>query len=308
MLAEDQAGDRAEDQAKDEVVREFYTRPGTMTDAGRYADLLAGLPDDPAALAAVLHGLVIHEHMAEGYGVHLSDADRRTVHVRPAADLLAEIVARDPRPLAEARPPEGRLPGNCRHFTVLMAAMLRAHGTPARARCGFGGYFGTDMFEDHWVCEYWHSGQRRWRLIDAQIDDVQLGWFKIGFDLTDVPRDQFLIGGDAWARIRSGRADPAKFGLSMLAGEAGDWFIAGNLMRDGAALLNTELLPWDCWGAMPRPEDPIGDDLASLFDELARLTQAPDAGLAGLRRLYDDERLRVPAKVRNAVRGCYEPL
>jgi hypothetical protein len=90
--------------------------------------------------------------------------------------------------------------------------------------------------------------------------------------------------------------------------EAGDWWIAGNLMRDGAALLNMELLPWDSWGAMPRPVDPIGDDLATLFDELAELTQEPDNNAAELRRLYEDDRLRIPAKVRNAILGRDEPL
>ena len=29
------------------------------------------------------------------------------------------------------------MPGNCRHFTVLTVAVPRAHGIPARARCGF---------------------------------------------------------------------------------------------------------------------------------------------------------------------------
>ncbi|HSZ38811.1 MAG TPA: transglutaminase domain-containing protein [Trebonia sp.] len=293
--------------AEDQAVLECYTRPGMMTDAGPYASLLTDLPDDPGALADALHGLVVHEHMAEGYGFHLSAEDRRTVHVRPAAALLAEIVARDPRPLDVARPPEGRLPGNCRHFTVLMTAMLRAHGTPARARCGFGGYFGTGTFEDHWVCEYWDSAQRRWRLYDAQIDDTQLSWFSIGFDLDDVPRDQFLVGGDAWALVRAGQADPGKFGLSMMK-EAGDWWIAANLMRDGAALLNTEVLPWDCWGAMPGPQDTIDAGLAGLFDQLAALTQAPDTNLDDLRRLQEDERLRVPSMVRNAVLGRMEPL
>jgi hypothetical protein len=47
------------------------------------------------------------------------------------------------------------------------------------------------------VCEYWDVREQRWRLVDAQIDAVQLGWFDIDFDLTDVPRDQFLTGGDA---------------------------------------------------------------------------------------------------------------
>src|SRR3984957_13023531 len=298
----------ADDQDTRELyTREFYTVPAVMTSAGRQASLLEGLPDEPAALAAVLHGLVIHEHMVGGYGVTLSEADRRTVHVRRTGDLLAEIAARAPRPLDAERPPEGRMPGNCRHFTVLATALLRAHGTPARARCGFGGYFGTGWFEDHWVCEYWDSAQRRWRLLDAQIDDVQQGWFHTEFDLTDVPRDQFLVGGEAWRRFRAGEADPAKFGLSQLP-EAGDWWIAANLMRDGAALLNVELLPWDVWGAMPPPADPIGDDLAALFDRLAEVTLAPDDNLPELRQLYADERLRVPATVRNALRDRQEPV
>jgi Transglutaminase-like superfamily len=291
----------------DPDIREFYSEPAVMTSPGRHAALLTGLPDEPAALAAVLHGLVIHEHMGGGYGVTLSAADRATVHVRRTSDLLAEIAARDPRPLDVARSPEGRLPGNCRHFTVMAAALLRAHGIPARARCGFGGYFGTGWFEDHWVCEYWHVGHQRWQLLDAQIDSVQLGWFQIDFDLTDVPRDQFLVAGEAWRRIRAGEADPAKFGLSQMK-EAGDWWVAANLMRDGAALLNLELLPWDCWGAMPTPDVPIDDDLATLLDRLAELTLAPDDNFVALRRLYEDERLRVPATVRNAVRGGWEPL
>jgi hypothetical protein len=188
-----------------------------------------------------------------------------------------------------------------------MTAMLRAKGIPARARCGFGGYFGTGWFEDHWVCEYWHAGRQRWQLVDPQIDDVQLGWFPIDFDLTDVPRDGFLVGGEAWRRFRSGTADPATFGLSQLK-EAGDWWIAANLMRDGAALLNLELLPWDCWGAMPEPDVPIDDDLAALFDRLAEVTLAPDDNFVALRNLYEDDRLRVRATVRNAVLDRYEPL
>jgi hypothetical protein len=286
----------------------LYTRAATMTAAGEYAPLLESLPGDVPGLTAIVHGLLIHEHMAHGYGVTLTEADRSSVHIRPVKQLLAQVLARDSRPLHVARPPAARLPVNCRHFTVLMTAMLRAHGTPARARCGFGGYFGNGKFEDHWVCEYWHAQQRRWILVDAQVDDQQRDWFGINFDVTDVPRDRFLTGGRAWAGYRSGTADPAMFGLTMT-GEAGDWWIAANLMRDAAALRNIEVLPWDCWGAMPRPEDTIGDDLALLFDRLAALTETPDACYAELDRLcQDDERLRVPLAVRSAARNRYEPL
>ena len=189
-----------------------------------------------------------------------------------------------------------------------MVALLRAQGTPARARCGFGGYFTEGLFEDHWVCEYWHAGQQRWALVDAQIDGRQRALFSIDFDVTDVPRDRFLIAGDAWALCRSGAADPGKFGLSMI-GEAGDWWIAGNLMRDAAALGNLELLPWDCWGAMPAEDEAIGDARGALFDRLAALTRAPDRRFDELRRLVqDDDRLRVPPMVRNALRQRDEPV
>jgi hypothetical protein len=285
----------------------FYTAPGAMTSAGRYASLLEPLPRDVAALAAVAHGLVVHEHIAPAYGVSLTDEDRDSVHIRPVERLLERIMSRDSRPLGISRAVADRVAGNCRHFTVLLVAMLRAQGTPARARCGFGGYFVDGMFEDHWVCEYWHAGQQRWILVDAQVDARQREMFPIDFELTDVPRDRFLIAGDAWARCRAGAADPQAFGLSMLK-EAGYWWIAGNLMRDAAALGNIELLPWDCWGAMPAPAEEIDDNRGALFDDLAALTLTPDTAFAELRRLCEDERLRVPPAVYNAVRRREEAI
>jgi hypothetical protein len=289
-------------------VHEFYTQPAAMTSPGQYGPLLAAMPDDIPALAAVAQGLLIHEHIAPAYGVTLSDEERASVHVRPVERLLELITVRDSRPLDVPRAPEARLPGNCRHFTVLMVAMLRAHGIPARARCGFGAYFTDGFFEDHWVCEYWHAGEQRWVLVDAQIDDTQRKLFSIDFDVTDVAQDQFLVAGAAWADCRSGAADANRFGLSMIS-EAGDWWIAGNLMRDAAALGNLELLPWDCWGAMPEPDKPIDEADRALFDRLAVLTQAPDACFAELRLLCEEDgRLRVPETVHNAVRGRDEPL
>ena len=113
--------------ADDQDTREFYTQPGVMTSPGEHAALLKDLPDDPAALAAVLHGLVIHEHMVGGYGVTLSEADRRTVHVRRAGDLRRRSPRADPRPLDVARSPQGGCPAT--------AALHRAdRGDAARAR------------------------------------------------------------------------------------------------------------------------------------------------------------------------------
>jgi hypothetical protein len=286
----------------------YYTEPGPMTSPGRHAGLLGDLPHDVAGIANVLHGLVIHEHLAGLYGVTLTEDDRASVHVRPVGDLLGLIVARDARPLTEPREPARRLAGNCRHFTVLLVAILRAHGVPARARCGFGGYFGSEFFEDHWVCEYWDTSVQAWKLADAQIDATQREIFDADFDLADVPRDHFLVAGDAWAMCRDGAADPAVFGLSLMK-ESGMWWIAGNLMRDAAALGNVELLPWDCWGAMPAPDAQIGADDVVLFDRLAGYTRIPDEAFDLLHDLCaGDARLSVPRAVRNAVRERTEPV
>jgi hypothetical protein len=291
-----------------EIAVSRYLEPAVMTAPGEYAPLLAGLPRDIAGLAGVGHGLLIHEHIAGAYGVTLTDERRASVHLRPVAALLGQLIAGDGRPLTTAREPAARLVGNCRHFTVLAVALLRAQGTPARARCGFGGYFGTGTFEDHWVCEYWDEAAGAWKLADTQIDDVQLRLFDVDFDLTDVPRDQFLVAGDAWRLCRDGSADPARFGLSFM-NEGGSWWIAANLLRDVAALGNMEMLPWDVWGAMPAPDETIGADLIALFDRLAGLTGDPDATYTELAAAYaDDPRLHVPATVYNAIRNRQEPV
>ncbi len=286
----------------------YYLEPGPMTAPGEAGPLLADLPRGPAAVAAVAQGLVIHEHLTGAYGFELPPERRASVHCRPVSELLERIAAEDSRPLTVAREPARRLAGNCRHFTVLAVTMLRAQGTPARARCGFGGYFGSDAFEDHWVCEYWDSAAQRWMLADAQIDDVQRKLFGIDFDLVDVPRDGFLVAGDAWQRCRQGDADPARFGLTVIS-EAGDWWIAGNLLRDVAALNGMEMLPWDAWGAMPAPYSPIDAERLELFDRLAALTSDPDASSGELAALYaGDDRLRVPGTVYNAVLQRQEPV
>jgi hypothetical protein len=281
-------------------MEESFLRPGVMTSPGKYAELFDGLPADVSALVRVVQGLMIHEFWVGAYGVTLTDAERETVHLRRAEDLLGAIVSRDPRPLGVAREPGERIATNCRGFTVLAATLLKAKGIPARSRCGFGAYFVDGWFEDHWVAEFWDGS--RWRLVDAQIDEVQRGKLSIDFDLTDVPHDRFLIAGDAWRRYRTGQADPDRFGLSFIP-EAGNWWIAANLMRDAAALDGVEVLPWDTWGGMPEPADQV--DLA-LFDELAGATAGPS--MAEVRRLLADDRLRVPAEVFNVLRKRRETL
>jgi len=280
---------------------DFYRQPVALSDPASQRPLFRDLPRDPGALAVIVQGLLMHEHVAPAYGLKLSGEQHAEAHVRPVEQMLQAIAKRDPRPLSAARAAGERQVGVCRHFTLLHVAMLRSKGVPARARCGFGAYFEKAKFVDHWVTEYWNESARKWVLVDPQLDARQRELFKISFDPLDVPRDQFLVAGDGWRLCRAGKADPQAFGILDM---WGFWFIASNVVRDLAALNNREMLPWDVWGPMT-PND--ADIDMSLIDRLAELTHDPDAHFAELRAVYDQgPPLSVPPTVFNAVRNRAE--
>ena len=281
---------------------EAWRHPVAMSDAGARAALFDGLPDDAGGLAEVVQGVMMHQHIASAYGLTLTPEQHAEAQARAVADILEGIVGHDPRPLTAQRPVEARQVGVCRHFTLLHVAMLRSRGIAARARCGFGAYFVKDMFIDHWVTEYFDEAARRWVLVDAQLDARQRELFKVTFDPLDVPREQFLVAGEAWQRCRDGKAEPKAFAILDMSGL---WLIAGNVIRDVAALNNREMLPWDAWGGMSRTDDEI--DLG-FIDRLAGVSRAPDADSQALRSAYDDLRVVVPATVFNAVLGRPETV
>ncbi len=290
---------RPRDEAPDTLA--YYAQPGPMSGAGQHAKALAAVPADIPALAEIIQGLAVHQYMAEAYGVAVPEARKAESHIRHADKILDRILALDDRPLSAARPPEERVVGVCHHFALLMTAMLRAKGIPARYRCGFGAFFNPPYFEDHVLCEYWNAAEARWVQVDAQLDAVWRGALKFEFDPLDVPRDQFLQTADAWIRCRSGRADPKKFGI-FVGDLRGLWFIAASLVRDVAGLNRMEMLPWDCWGIMPHPGQELDAGQLAFFDRLAALSAQPETSHKELRALYEkDERLRVPKTVFNAL-------
>ncbi|HPV07486.1 MAG TPA: transglutaminase-like domain-containing protein [Aggregatilineales bacterium] len=150
-------------------VQAYYAEPGVMTDLSRHGDMLVGLPHDIGELCKVVQGVMVHVFWANAYGMSETEiAPRRAeLQLRAARHLLNRIRELDPRPLAIARPLRKRILGNCRDFTVLLVALLRYQGIPARARCGFGTYFTPGKREDHWVAEVWREDEGRWVLVDA---------------------------------------------------------------------------------------------------------------------------------------------
>lgn len=280
---------------KDLATQSAITSPGVHV--GLYDDLPTGV----AALCDVVQGLMVHVFWADQYGLTLSPERQAEVQLRYVSTQLARILELDPRPLTAARPVDNKLVGNCRDHSTLLASMLRHQGVPARARCGFGAYFTPGHFEDHWVCEYWNAEQKRWVLVDAQLDALQREKLGIAFDPLDVPRDAFIVGGEAWRMCRSGEADPNAFGIFDMKGL---WFVRGDFVRDVASLNKVETLPWDGWGlADARDQDLTPDDLAFL-DRVAVLASGAVPEYDALQSLYEsDARLRVPTTINSYVDG-----
>lgn len=266
-------------------ILDYYLASAPMSDPRELGDRFKDLPGNPAELVSALQGLVIHIFWAERYGVKFSDARQGEVQLRSVYRKLTRLFELDPRPLNEPRPLESRLVSNCRDFSLLGSAMLRAKGYPARTRCGFGTYFLPDHYEDHWMIEIWSGEEGRWIQMDAQLDRLQQEALKISFNPLDMPPGAFVTGGAAWLLCRQGKANPDDFGIFQWHG----WdFIKGNLFRDLLALNKFEVLPWDMWSALePAYEDCTPQQLEHL-DYIAQLTLQGNLAHATLRALYEE--------------------
>lgn len=286
---------------------DFYLEPSQPRVRERFAKDLDELAD-VGQLAKVVAELVVYDIVApDFYGLQLAEDQAQEIHLRSVEEILAHLDGRGTVGL-RGREPQSRVVGRCHHYVRLMVELLRAKGIPARARCGFGAYFNPPRFEDHWICEYWDEGAGRWRLVDAQFDDAWRKRLVLAFDHLDVPRDQFVVAADAWHMCRGGDVDPTLFGISFVP-LAGLWYVAGNLIRDAAALNGVQMLPWDFWGAVPAPDHTLNEDELEFFDHLAGLTRGPDTSFAELRRVYTtDDRITVPATVFNGLRNQHEPV
>jgi len=276
----------------------FYAAQSAFSDPGSLAGLYAHLPDDPAQLARAARDLLIHRLEGDAFGsVIARDRLRNDAETRYLDDILRIIVQRNDAPLTQRREIGDRFIGVCRDFALLHCSFLRHAGIPARLRSGFADYFGSTGFHgDHMVTEYWHD-ERGWLLADPMLTDpVVTDAWKVDFDALDVPRDRFLVAGDAWQAIRRGGTDPATFGLHPPEDGPmfGEWFVAHDMRIDLAALNKVETLLWDTWGVGRGGNPEMTDEIRELYDRVSLATGDFDAA----RRLFtENEELKTPRTV-----------
>ena len=165
---------------------------------------------------------------------------------------------------------------------MLLAATLKAKGIPARVRSGYAGYIHDDGgYDDHWITEYYDAEEGRWKLADADI----CGFADV--DVTDIPRERFLTGGQAWLAMRQGKLYPEQ--LRYAGGERGIRAAAMGLMFDFHALMGDEVhflhLPRYLAEKGMVPDEREAQEL----DRLAELLSEPDRNFGALRQIWETE-------------------
>ena len=263
--------------------QEYYASQGQISDPGEFAGLYDELPQTMDALVPAIQGLMLHIHWAENHGIILNRLRKAETNIRTAHERLAKITELCNRPLNEPRELPRKTIGTCRDFSLMLASVLRYRKVPARARCGFAVYFTEGYFDDHWVCEYWDSGSARWVLVDGQLDELQTETLRIDFNPLDVPRTNFVTGGQAWQRCRSGQADPNLFGAHPMSGL---FFVKDNLVRDFLALNKIEILPWDNFGPIAKHISKMHRQELTSLDRLAAVSSGEDHDFLLLRAAF----------------------
>jgi len=293
-----------------ETAQAGYLAQGPFSEAGEGERLLMALVKDPGpdprAIAERIRGLDVHVFWRSAYGLAEDrERSRDETNLRRLPDRLAAIAAANAslgrkRDSVLPLPPERRIIGNCRDFSLFFAAALREAGIPARARCGFGMYFMPNHGEDHWVVERWDAASSRWLISDPQLDAIMTDRLKVPFDPMDLPDGAFLSGGEAWLACRKGD-NPGRYGIFDMSG----WdFVMGDFVRDLAALAGLELLPWDLWGIMEKPFASLdAEDLTALDAAAAVSPMRAPLARAEAARLLADPRFALPRKIRSYVEG-----
>lgn len=283
-----------------EMMLNHYRQFSLFTNPGLYRHILQmDLPDDVREIGYLVRKQLIHRNLLAngntGSNADLRYGDMTKVpwwrqpeddYLPSTSAMLAELFRRDERGFVADRKEENKLILTCRFVAILMAAILKAKGKPARVRSGFDPYSspkpGTSC--DHWITQYWHAAQKRWITIDVDccLEDLQ-------FDPFDMPTHVFDWSADVWLKVRAGEADPDRFWNA--GGFDGLMPIAWELYYDFHCLMNNEII----YLHSPKHVGPaVFDRLSSAdldeIDHLARLMQHPDENFQVLCDIWQTNR------------------
>lgn len=285
----------------EQSILEHYKKTGTYTYAGLYKEYFRSLPDDIPTLGRLVCSQVIHRiTLKEGntnanamllygdmnqYPWYRMRCEDDVLLTAPA--LTAELFRMDERGFVKDRRTENKIVVTCRYVSVLMSAILKAKGIPARSRAGFAPYFQQGVSMDHWINQYYNEKENRWVTFDADGFYEESGMFSFQYDM---PQDCFDWVAKAYLEVRRGATDGRQYLYADGLGTCSLPALIRYLIYDFHALMNNELtfsfLPPFLDGRL----DKLTEEELEELDQLARWLLDPDRYFHELCGLWERER------------------
>lgn len=233
-------------------ILEHYKSTGTFTYAGCYKEYFCSLPDDIPTLGRLICSQVIHRvTLKEGNtnanaSLLYGDMDRYPWHRMRCEDdvlltapaLTAELFRLDERGFVTDRKVEHKIVVTCRYVSVLISAILKAKGIPARSRAGFAPYFKEGVSMDHWINQYYSEKENRWITFDAD------GFYEEGgmpLSQYNIPDGRFDWTAKSYLAVRSGKTEGKQYLYADGLGTCSLPALIRYLIYDFHALMNNEL-------------------------------------------------------------------
>lgn len=280
-----------------ENILKHYLQVGTYSNPGCYIDFLKSLPDNVPELGNLICHQVIHRvtlkngntdanaDMKYGdmnaFSWHRLRCDDGTLLTAPA--MIAELLRLDSRGFIPNRAVENKIVVTCRYVSVLMSAILKVKGIPARSRSGFAPYCFPGVSNDHWINQYWDTNENRWISFDADgfYNDLEFNQF-------DIPDENFNWAAETWLGIRSGKIDGNK--IVYASGFRGLKAAIRAVFYDFHSLMNNEI----SYNFQPQYvsnkfELLTETDFAEI-DELAKLLTEPDKNFDKIQEVWRNEK------------------
>ncbi|MFA4881039.1 MAG: transglutaminase domain-containing protein [Candidatus Doudnabacteria bacterium] len=280
-----------------EKILKHYSEFGIFTNPGCYLNILKDkLPDDIQKIGFLVRKSVIHRTTLEdgntGTNADMKYGDMTKVswwrqceddYLPTASAMIAELYRRDSKGFTSNRSAENKIVVTCRFVSILMAAILKSKGIPARVRSGFFPEL-TELYGDrsvdHWINQYWNQKQKHWITIDV---DCSLA--KLDYDPYDVPYEKFDWSADSWLAVREGKIDGKHFWNA--GGFEGLMVVAWELFYDFHSLMNNEIIYLHGPAYMSDRFEQLTKRELEEIDGLARLMRNPDKNFDALQNIWE---------------------
>lgn len=274
-----------------EEILNFYKKTSAYTYLGNYTEFAKNLPNDIETLCIlqrrqIFHPVTVMEALNNKNNFEVSKT--RLVFeddIFPTAcSMLNELLRLDNNYSIE-RKDKDRIYVTCRGQAILLAAILKAKGYPARVRSGFAPYIAYDSIaHDHWITEYFNDVEKRWILVDPDmcLDSVK-------FNPYNVPRNEFIFGAQAYLGLRNKQYKDEEISFASVPPTLGLKAAIRGLFYDFYSLMNQEGIFLHMPKYIKEKDFNLSEEEYKELDELATLLLDVDNNFSKIQDIWNNE-------------------